>query len=899
MQYIRFFTELKQDQISLAGGKAASLGEMTQAGLPVPSGFCLTTEAYRVFVAANGLQEQIVRWSSQIGGNGQQSEDALATLHSLFAAASMPKAMADELKVAYQQLGQPPFDKLKAPPVAVRSSATAEDLPGASFAGQQDTYLNIRGTEVVQEAVQRCWASLWTARAIEYRQREGIGVDEVAMAVVVQEMVLAESAGVLFTANPVSGARDEILINAAWGLGEAVVSGLVTPDTLIIDKTTGQVKSEQIADKRVMTLRTPSGVEERPVPDAKRKQPTLESQQIDQLVALANAVETHAGRPMDLEWAIAEGRLYLLQARPITALPPEIEQPDLMGCEWSRLMLIERYPDPVTPLTWSAVKQMLLTGFNASSDLSGGVLTRSVSKGGRELSPDVPMVRLFYGRPYINMTKFNHGVANSPLKQPTGLDSAEALEGSTGTKPFSLSGFSLKMLPLLPKLINLLHTTHREWDRLLQPYQTLMQQEIGNNWKSFTTAELLEKVTQYDSLRDPLLTNHAYSMVAAEISRQLLTSMTKAWLGDENERLVTTMLSGLTGNVTVETNRALWQLAVSVRGQDELRQALKAPLQDDWREQFARLPGGTAFLSDLDAFLDTYGHRSPSYEFVLPTWREEPKPVLNMLQMYLDDSVIDPGEGEARQAAKREATVKMARQKLPLPKRLIFNRVLSLAQTYFRLRENQQFYMQLSLPMGRQMLLVLENRLREKGLLHEAGDIFFLEKPEVDALAMQLAGLPLEDRTVPANPAELVTERRAALARYQKMFPPVHLGGDPSTRSRQVASKITVSNGALRGVPASRGKATGKARLVHGAADFGKLQPGEIIVAPATTPTWTPLFGVAAGLVTNYGGLLSHAGVVAREYGLPAVLGTDNATQMIQNGDEITVDGDRGVVLVH
>jgi pyruvate,water dikinase len=708
------------------------------------------------------------------------------------------------------------------------------------------------------------------------------------MAVVVQEMVLAESAGVLFTANPVSGARNEILINAAWGLGEAVVSGLVTPDTLVIDKTTGQLKSELIADKRVMTVRTPEGVEERAVPDALRKQPTLDSEQIAQLVALANAVERHAGRPMDLEWAIAEGRLYLLQARPITALPPELEEPDLMGMEWSRLMLIERYPDPVTPFTWFAVKEMLLAAFDASSKMSGG----------RESSPDVPMVRLFYGRPYMNMTKFKRGLAASPLEQPTELQTAEtssseaALEGSAAKKPFS-SRFSLKMLPLLPKLINLLRTTHREWDRLLPPYETLMRQEAGQNWEGFTMAELLEKISRYDSLRDPLMTNHAYSIIAAEISRQLLTSITRAWLGDEDEQLATTLLSGLTGNVTVETNRALWRIAVSVRGHSQLRQALKAPLHDDWREQFAALPAGSAFLSDLHAFLGSYGHRSPSYDFMLPTWREQPEPILNMVQMYLDDSVIDPGEGEARQARERETAVRMARQKLSLLKRPIFDRVLSLAQTYFRLRENQQFYIQLSLPMGRQMLLVLEDRLREKGLLHEAGDVFFLEKHEIDALAMQLAGLPLEDRTVPANPAQLATERRAALARYQKISAPVHLGGD------RVASKIALSDGTLRGVAASRGKATGKARLVHGPADFSKLQPGEIIVAPATTPTWTPLFGVAAGLVTDYGGLLSHAGVVAREYGLPAVLGTDNATQMIQNGDQITVDGNRGLVLIH
>ena len=891
MQYIKFFSELKQDDIALAGGKAASLGEMTRAGLSVPPGFCLTTGAYRAFVNAHDLQEKIVDLAGQIGRDGRKTRTPASTLHTLFTAAPMPEPIMAEIAAAYGQLQQTA--------VAVRSSATAEDLPGASFAGQQDTFLNIQGTDAVITAVLRCWASLWTARAIAYRQREQIAPDDVAIAVIVQELIPAVSAGVLFTANPVSGVRDETVINAAWGLGEAIVSGLVTPDNIVVNKATGRVKSWQIADKQLMTVRTAEGTSEQAVPKAKRIAPVLNNGQIGGLTELGRAVENHAGRPMDLEWAIADERLYLLQARPITALPPQPEQPDLMGMEWSRLMLIERYPDPITPFTWSVVNEMLFSSFELSFQIMGAKLPQNAP----------PLIRQIYGRPYINVTLLNQGFASLPIRPPVKSQAKDAPPSRPRPDPRKLPG----MLLTLARLANLLRTTHRQWARLRPSFETAVRQEATRPWATLDTAELLTHFSRQESLVAPLLDNHARSIIAAELSLQLLQAITRAWLGDDDKQLAITLLSGLKGNMTVATNRALWRLAALARPHDPLRQVITASSNDepsdDWREQMAIVPGGPAFLSNLDDFLQTYGHRSPRYEMMHPTWIERPQQILEMVQMYLDETVVDPGEGEARQAAAREKAAAAARQRLSLPKRLIFDRVLPLAQTYFRLRENQQFYLTMGLPILRRILPILGYKLQEEGTLQEVEDVFFLENSELQALAAQLAGLPADGRPVPTNPAQLVAERRAALARYQAMSPPVHWGGDDGVGETATSTEpvLSLSKGSvqavsantLRGVPASRGAASGKARIVRGPEDFGKLQPGEILVAPATTPAWTPLFGVAAGLVTDYGGLLSHAGVVAREYGLPAVLGTNIATQTIQNGDEIRVDGDQGVVLLN
>ena len=297
------------------GGKGASLARMAAAGLPVPPGFHITTAAYRRFVDANGLQKGILAAvtaaEAEVAGS---LELASARVQTLFAGANMPDDLADAIRQAYLALGGDL-------PVAVRSSATAEDLPGLSFAGQQETYLNIRGTEAVLEAVKKCWASLWTARAIGYRLTHQVDQASVAMAVVVQELVDASAAGIMFTANPVNGRRDEVMINAAWGLGEAVVGGLVTPDALTVDKESGKVVAEQVSTKEVMTVRSGGGTHEEPVPPELRTKPVLSPQVAAELARLGVEIERMYGQPMDIEWVVQEGRVSIVQARPITALP--------------------------------------------------------------------------------------------------------------------------------------------------------------------------------------------------------------------------------------------------------------------------------------------------------------------------------------------------------------------------------------------------------------------------------------------------------------------------------------------------------------------------------------------------------------------------------------------------
>ncbi len=349
-------------ELSQIGGKGASLARMAAVGLPVPSGFCITTAAYRCFVDANGLQARILEALKDVDASLPATlEAASASIGRFFADAQIPSEIADAVLGAYRSLGPQTMDagRRTMVSVAVRSSATAEDLPGASFAGQQETYLNICGEKALLEAVRDCWASLWTARAIAYRIKSDIDQNTVALAVVIQEMVDAEAAGVLFTANPINGRRDEVVINAAWGLGEAIVGGLVSPDTIIADKVTGKIKKVDIAEKTVITVMTESGTEERPLNDVRRKSQVLKGAQVIELVSMARRIEDYYGSPQDIEWALTsppaqkgEGGFAIVQSRPITALPePPLEwhlsQPHTVA---ARMSFVELVPDVVKPL---------------------------------------------------------------------------------------------------------------------------------------------------------------------------------------------------------------------------------------------------------------------------------------------------------------------------------------------------------------------------------------------------------------------------------------------------------------------------------------------------------------------------------------------------------------------
>ena len=392
MGYICWFNEIRNADVELVGGKGANLGEMSGNGFPVPPGFCLTAHAYRDFITSTGLDRAITAVLADTNlDEAEAVETATARIRELITAQSVPEDMALEILQSYDQLSQKLGLGNSATAVAVRSSATAEDLPTASFAGQQDTYLNIRGEAALLEHVKRCWASLWTARAAAYRARQGFEHTKVYLAVVVQAMIPSEVSGIMFTANPVDGARDVAVINASWGLGEAIVSGLVTPDTLIVSKSAQEILDRRIASKDLAIHYAPEGgVVEVEIPPEQRQQPALTDQQVFELVKIGSRIERHYGSPQDIEWAYAGGSWYVLQVRPITTLAAD--QPDAAPSdEYNRSMFVEIFPDPLSPVFTSVVKPLFQS-----------MLDFTFRTWGYQTPQGIPAVGIFYNQPYFN-----------------------------------------------------------------------------------------------------------------------------------------------------------------------------------------------------------------------------------------------------------------------------------------------------------------------------------------------------------------------------------------------------------------------------------------------------------------------------------------------------------------
>jgi hypothetical protein len=603
--YTAWFDEISADDVALAGGKGANLGELSRAGLPVPPGFVVTTAAYDAFVEAGGLEEEILRLASRAEDTAAL-QTAAEEIRALFARAEIPEDVAREIRAAYQELGEGGES-----PVAVRSSATAEDLPGASFAGQQETFLNVRGEEALMERIKNCWASLWTARAMAYRGRRGTAPQTVSLAVVVQRMVEAEAAGTLFTADPVGGRRDRVVIDAAWGLGEAVVGGLVTPDTLVVEKTSGRVISRRTADKEVMTVYAGEGTEERSVPEAQRREEVLDDEAAVELARYGARIEDLYGAPQDVEWALAGGRFFIVQARPITNLPPLEEvrwEPPVPGSAWWRRQVVENMPEPLSPLF---DELYLREGLELSIEALMAALGMTYVR--VEDFIDRPLFTTVNGYAYLR-ADYKLGWRTVPLMVRATLDEFRKLFGD------ETAGY---------------------WrDRALPSYLARIER-----WKATSPADASDEQL-LAGVRELALEDARYWFACAfMIARAKVTdALLNRFLG------LLTPGRGLTSGIflrgfpspTVDAETELEALAERVRGSDELRSLVSATPAASLPEALEDTTDGRAWLADLARYLERYGHQIYNLDFVAPTQADDPLPVLLSLKAMAQRSGHDP-----------------------------------------------------------------------------------------------------------------------------------------------------------------------------------------------------------------------------------------------------------------
>ncbi len=807
--YIRALDERLTLDHELVGGKAAGLAALIEHRFPVPTGFVVTTAAYRDFVRAAGILEQ--------------PPDQVAAA---IARTPIDEKVAGQILAAYAGLGRPA--------VAVRSSGTAEDLADASFAGQHDTYLDVRGDDAVLAAVKSCWASLWTPRAVAYRERFVHLLDDdrdLALAVVVQEMVDAQWAGVMFSVDPVTGDRRHLVIEAVRGLGESLVSGTATGERHVVDKRTRRAVGR--------------GAHASDLPGQR------------DLARLGIEVERALGGPQDIEWAYADGQYRLLQARPITALP----EPPATG--------------PIRRLT------------------AGRARRRDAARGGRRGDEfQMALDHMPYPPFPIDLDLFLLPVLDTMLGtlRSAGLSTSRTADVITEIddgvvqinppRPRLTPAALIGVPRAVPAAVRKLRTSipeYREWvaTTLLPLVRSIDSEDLSG----LSDEELLNRIdTLLSSIGRRLPDRFGAmprGMLADVVARRLLHRVVD---DARAERLHDDLVSAVPC-VTTESNAALAEMARTVRETPSLRAVYASSTPAQVADRLRASPEGREMLARVDAFLATYGFRELSiFSVGVAPLRERPDVVHSMIAGLATHDPAGSAVAVPAGPDRFEAAQDELREHAGLPARLLAGPILRLVdagRSAIGFREDSHYLLVMTLAVARRVLLELGGRLVERGALDRADDVAYLRRSEL--------GLPA------AQMKAVVERRREARQRSLDGYTivPAELLGRPDRDG----------DGAVVGTPASRGVAVGTVRIVRGEQDFGTLRPGEIMVCPFTNPTWTPLFGIAAAVVVDTGGMASHAAIVARERGIPAIMGTGNGTATLHDGQRVVVNADNGTVV--
>ncbi len=875
--------DIGPDELATVGGKALNLGRMLAAGLPVPTGFCVTTAAYRR-VAGDLLDGVIAKLGGDDRGAADERSELAERARQLILEAPVPEDLAAAITAHYASLGADV-------PVAVRSSATAEDLPGASFAGQQDTYLNVIGADAVLDATRRCWASLWTERAISYRATQGIDHAEVTLAVVIQRLVDADVAGVMFTANPVTGNRQQLVVDANPGLGESVVSGAVNPDRFVLDAATGAVVERRLGDKRT-AVRATAGGGTRTEDLGSSDVPCLDRAQLDALTDLARQVAGVYAEPQDTEWVIdSDGTAWLTQARAITTLyplaPPHGDGARAYLCG----SLAQGLTRPITPMGQATFRLLgssisAVAGFPQPDPLAGpsGLLTL----GDRLFADITPLLRHRHAR---RVTLKVLGVMEARTKAVV-----ELLEDDPRFAP-PPDGKGGRALPVVARLMVKTRLPLRLLTALVSPRAAhraadRIDASVRKQWR---TPDDLDPVARLDAVEARLGTDTfvimptvfpyaAAGLLSMAIARRIAPT-------DLDPTLFADVRRGLPHNVTTEMDLELWQLAMTIGRDAEARAVVVGREPAALATAYTRGELPSAVQNGLASFLEQYGHRAVAeIDLGMPRWSDEPEHLLGVLANYLrlDDPELAPdrqfahgAEVAADAIAEIIAATHRDGRLGPVRARLIAV-ALDRCRALIGLRERPKSIMVYALASARRELMLVGRAAVAAGTIDAVEDTFFLDFRQ---LRSAIEG---------ADQRAAVRERRAAYGfeLRRRHIPRVLLsdGTEPET-----LISIEAPEGALVGSAASVGTVTGPARVIMDPAG-AHLEPGEILVAPSTDPGWTPLFLTAGGLVMEMGGSMSHGAVVAREYGIPAVVGVPDATTTITTGQLITVDGAAGIV---
>ncbi|MGB7582725.1 MAG: PEP/pyruvate-binding domain-containing protein [Sedimentisphaerales bacterium] len=837
----------------IVGAKAVGLWRLKRIGLPVPDAFCIAANSYRLHIGKAMIDEALLLLSRS---ESFDIAKPLADVRRAIIESPMDDSLAAEIESYYHTLA--------ANSLAVRSSATAEDLPGHSFAGLYDTYLGIANIEDCLTAIKKCWASLWTERAFMYRQKNNFDHRKVKMAVIVQSLIAADVSGVLFTSDPITGDNNRIVIEACFGLGDVLVSGRVSPDCVVMDKKGPNVIS------RSMTA------------------PCINDQTAQKLAKLAIKAENEFGCPQDIEWAIHQDKIFLLQSRPITTIPRAKSREEKQI--WASFAAKEVLPDVVTPATF------WMLGFLTDNQFDFIFDVLCIDKG------NIRAYDLIAGRVYFNVgfwaavTKQFRITRNLDWSEFAGSEPelAQLIEKLKNTPAEDLPKIKrnrVKFLLRLPLLTaSMLCNTSRKSQSVLANIRNMNEKwaclDISGLSAERLADCLMDAVTDLQGIIKKILPMF-YWMVYFPI----LKIICKRWLPDE-QSCAGRLLAGLGNMEDAEAGFDLWRLAAKVNDSPALKELIQSNAGwDILHEGLTKSSSGKEFLIDWNRFMKAHGHHCRGeIELYNRRWAETPDYILGLIRSYLGSmDRTNPLENHKRIAAEREQLAQNCRRKLTNPvKRAVFNHLLVRAQYGSAFRENIKSEAIKLIASMRSILLELGRKLAARSLIGDSDDVFFLKLEEIGQLTRNQSKVDIK---------EIIAARRAEYEKWQSITPPNLIIGkfDPD---RYVPEEVKADVQQLKGLAVSPGVVSGKARVILRADNNEQVQAGEILVAPFTDPGWTPYFIPAAGIVMDQGGLLSHGAIIAREYGIPAVVNVGNATRIIKTGQTIQVDGDRGVVRI-
>jgi phosphoenolpyruvate synthase/pyruvate phosphate dikinase len=864
--YILDFQEIDKTKLALVGGKGANLGVLSRiSGIQVPDGFCVTTEVYKEIIATNEPFNSLLDQLAVLKGDSRKEiSEIVARIRMLIENTLIPEKIVDEITSYFTKFGE-------GEAYAVRSSATAEDLPTASFAGQQDTYLNIVGKEAVLKHISKCWASLFTDRAVIYRMQNGFDHGKVYLSVIVQKMIFPRVSGILFTADPLTSNRKILSIDAGFGLGEALVSGQVSADNYKVRD--GEIVDKIIATKKLAIYALKQGGTEtrQPRPDIQNVQ-TLTDEQILQLAGIGRRIENHFGCPQDIEWCLADDIVYIVQSRPITTLYP-----------------IPEANDEENHVYVSVGHQQMMTDAMKPLGLSFWQLTaaRPMFQAGGRLFVDVaPMLVSPVSRKTILEVMGEHDplIKNALVTLTEREDFTKLLAINRVETPVIKSSKGKSFEDILDQIEN----DPAVVAELIKRSEAAIE-ELKQNIQTKAGTDLFDFILKDGQSRRNLFTaQNLGAIIAAVDASTWLNENMKEWLGEKN--VADVLSQSAPNNITSEMGLELLDVADVIRPYPKVIEYLKGVKDDNFLHELTNVDGGQEASEVINAYLDKYGMRcAGEIDITKPRWREKPAMLIPMILNNVKN--FEPGARKKRfeqglqEALKKEQELLDRLERLPDGEQKVLEakQMISLLRNFIGYREYPKYGIVSRLVVYKQALSKEAEKLFQANIIHEKEDVYYLTFEEFR-------------ETVRTNKLDygLIDKRKEQHKHYEKLVPPRVITSDGEIIMGKY-DREDLPGDVIVGLPVSSGVIEGRARIILSMED-ADIEDGDILVTTFTDPSWTPLFVSIKGLITEVGGMMTHGAVIAREYGLPAIVGVENATRLIKDRQRIRVNGTDGFV---